>query len=141
MSANGKENNNDESNANGIVFIIKDTKLFVPVVNLSPKDNQKLSKSLRKGFERSGYCNGYKTKSENKNMTNEYRYFLESNFAGVIKLFILVYSNQDTNSKRFKTRRYYQNELMIIITHHQWKKLLWPSNWFRSKTIWRKLEN
>ena len=41
---------------------------------------------------------------ENKNTTNEYRYFLESNFVGVHRLFVLVYSNQDVNSKRIKTR-------------------------------------
>ena len=39
-------------------------------------------------------------------MTNYYRYFLESNFVGVNRLFVLVYSNQDGNSKRFKTQRY-----------------------------------
>ena len=35
-------------------------------------------------------------------MINEYRYFLESNFVGVNRLFVLVYSNQDDNSKRIK---------------------------------------
>ena len=40
-------------------------------------------------------------------MTNEYRYFLESNFPGVSRLFVLVYSNQDNNSKRFKAKQYY----------------------------------
>ena len=40
-------------------------------------------------------------------MTNEYKYFLKSNFVGVNRLFVIVYSNQDANSKRFKTRRYY----------------------------------
>ena len=40
-------------------------------------------------------------------MTNEYRYCLESNFAGVNRSFVLVYSNQDGNSKRFKAKRYY----------------------------------
>ena len=34
---------------------MKDTKLYVPVVTLSAKDNQKLSKSLSKGFKRSVY--------------------------------------------------------------------------------------
>ena len=38
-----------------IIFIIKDTKLYVPVVSLSAKDNQKLSKLLSKGFEKSVY--------------------------------------------------------------------------------------
>ena len=39
-------------------------------------------------------------------MANEVRYFLESNFAGVSRLFVLVYLNQNNNSKRFKAKRY-----------------------------------
>ena len=58
---------------------MKNTKLYVPVVTLSARGNQKLSKLLRKGSERSVYWNEYKTKFENKNTTNEIRYFLESN--------------------------------------------------------------
>ena len=98
---------NTDANLNNIIFTIKDTKLYVPVVTLLAKDNQKLSKRPSKEFERSVYWNEYKTKSENKNTTNKCRYFLESNFAGVNRLFVLVYSNQDDNAKRFKLRRYY----------------------------------
>ena len=50
--------------------------------------------------------NEYKTKNENKNTVNEYRYFLKSNFFGVTILFVLVYSNQDGDSKRLKVKRY-----------------------------------
>ena len=81
MPAAGNDNENDRDDK--IIFTIKDTKLYVSDVTLSAKDNQKLSKLLSKGFERSAYWNEYKTKSENINTTNEYRYFLESNFAGV----------------------------------------------------------
>ena len=42
-----------------------------------------------------------------KRTTNEYRYFFESNFVGVIRLFVLIYSNQDNNSKRHNAKRYY----------------------------------
>ena len=72
---------------------------------MSAKVNQKLSKLFSKEFERSVYWNEYKTKSENKNMTNEYRYFLKSNFVEDNRLFVLIYSNQLNDSKRFKTRR------------------------------------
>ena len=92
---------------NNIIFTIKDTKLHFPVITLLSKDNQKLSKLHSKGFERSVYWNEYKTKSDDKNTTKKYRYFLESNFVGVNRLFILVYSNQDDNSKRSKMQRYY----------------------------------
>ena len=83
MSVAGTENDVNDNNANNIIFTIKETKLYVPVVTLSARGNQKLSKSLRKGSERSVYWNEYKTKKENKNITNEYRYFPESNFVGV----------------------------------------------------------
>ena len=48
---------NDDTNANpdNIVFTIKDTKLYVPIVTLSAKDNQNLLNLLNKGFERSVY--------------------------------------------------------------------------------------
>ena len=38
-----------------MILSIQYTKLYVPVVTLSAKDNQKLSKLLIKGFERSVY--------------------------------------------------------------------------------------
>ena len=98
---------NTNANSNNTILTIKDTKLYIHVVMLSARANQKLSKLLSKGFERSVYWNEYKTKSENKNVKNEYRYFLESNFVKVNRLLVLVYSNQDPDSKRFKTRRYY----------------------------------
>ena len=48
--ANDNDNNNDNWNANpnNIIFTIKDTKLHVPVVTLSARNNQKFSKLLRK---------------------------------------------------------------------------------------------
>ena len=94
-------NDNTNVNPNRIIFIIKDTKLYVPVVTSSAKENQKLSKALSKGFETSVYWNEYKTKNENKNTTNEYRYFLQSNFGGVNKLFFLVYSNAANDAKSY----------------------------------------
>ena len=90
-----------------IIFTIKETKLYVPVVALSAKDNQKVSKLLNKGFEIWVYWNRFKTKSKNENTTNEYRYFAKSNFVGVNGLFGFVYSNVDVHSKRYKVKRYY----------------------------------
>ena len=59
---------------NNIIFAIKDTKLYAL---------QKLSKFLSKGFQRSLYWTKFKTKSENKILTNEFTYILESNFIAV----------------------------------------------------------
>ena len=68
--------NNDDNN---VIFTIKDTKLYVPVVALSARDNRKLSKILSKEFERSVYWNEYKTKSENifNNVLESIDYLLE----------------------------------------------------------------
>ena len=104
---------NNDANYNNIVSNIKNTKLYVPVVTLSGKDNQKLSKLLSKGFGRSVYWNEYKTKSEDKITANEYRYFLESNFDRVNKLFVLIFVNRDNDVERFKTRKCYLPKSMI----------------------------
>ena len=83
----GNENDiNNNNNAINIIFTIKYTKLYVPVVTLSARDNQKLTKLLSKGFEISVYWNEYKTKSDKT--TNEFKYFLQSNFVGVNRLFV-----------------------------------------------------
>ena len=91
LSVAGVDNVNGNNNDNTITFTIKDTKLYVPVVTLSARDNQKLSKLLSKEFERSFYWNEYKTRMENKNTTNKSRYVLESDFVRVKRLFVLVY--------------------------------------------------
>ena len=65
LSVAGTYNANRKNGNNNTIFAIKDTQLYVPVVTLSARDNQKLSKLLSKGFERSVYWNEYKTKSDN----------------------------------------------------------------------------
>ena len=54
----GADNANAKSD--NIIITIKDTKLHVPVVTLSARDNQKLFNLLSKGLERSVYRNEYK---------------------------------------------------------------------------------
>ena len=49
------------------VFIINDTKLYVPVVTLSKEDNKDFIEQQNKGFQRSIYWNEYKTKEINEN--------------------------------------------------------------------------
>ena len=46
-------------------------------------------------------------KSENKNTTNKYRYFLESNFLGVNRLFDWDYLNAEKDAKRYSAKKYY----------------------------------
>ena len=50
MSAAGADNA-DNIDSKNIIFTIKDTKLYVPVITLSARDNQKLSKILAKDLK------------------------------------------------------------------------------------------
>ena len=76
---NQSDNDNNNHTNNKIIFTIKNAKVYVPVITLSTRGNQKLSKLLSKGFERSVYWNEYETKCEDKNTTRAFR-FLDSNF-------------------------------------------------------------
>ena len=52
LSTAGNDNYSDSgNNANNIIFTNKDTKLYVPFVTLSARENQRLSKLLSKAFE------------------------------------------------------------------------------------------
>ena len=101
------ENDNADANSDNFIFTIKDTKSYVPVETLTAKDNQKLSNLVSKRFQRSVYWNEYKTKSENKNTANEYRYFHKSNFVEVNRFFALIYSNENDRFKRLNGKKYY----------------------------------
>ena len=57
------------------VFIINDTKLYVPVVTLSKEDNKDFIEQQNKDFQRSIYWNEYKTKEINENAdANVFKY-------------------------------------------------------------------
>ena len=63
-------------------FQITRTKLYVPVVTLSTKDNVNLTKQLNEGFKRSVYWNEYKNKIETKeaDSNNLTRFPLDASF-------------------------------------------------------------
>ena len=81
---------------------ITNTKLYVPIVTLSSKDNVKLIKLLEEGFKRPVYCNGYQTKIESRNLDNSNltRFPLDASFQGVRRLFVLAFDNTDNGAKK-----------------------------------------
>ena len=81
-------------------------KIICSVPTLSAKDNQKISKRLNKGFESSVYWCEYKAKIDIKNETNEFRYFLKSNFVAVNRLFVLVYTDEGNHAIRLNAQKY-----------------------------------
>ena len=107
----GGDNDNDRETT----FQITSTKLHVPVVTLSTKDNENLTKQLDEGFKRSVYWNEYKSKIETKNLDvkNVTRFPLDVSFQGTNRLFVLAFNNtkncankveRDSHRKYFLSR-------------------------------------
>ena len=97
------------SNDGDAVFIINDTKLYVPVATLSKEDNKDFIEQQNKGFQRSIYWNEYKTKETNENAdANVFKYInLDPSFQGVNRLFIMAYNIVDGQPTRNGQRKYY----------------------------------
>ena len=91
------------------VFIINDTKMYVPVVTLSKEDNKDFIEQQNKGFERSIYWNEYKTKEINENAdANVFKYInLDPSFQGVNRLFVVAYNRANDQPTRNGQRKYY----------------------------------
>ena len=102
----------DNANNREITFKITSTRLYVPIVTLSTKDNENLAKQLSKGFKRSVYWNECKSKIETKNLdaNNVSRFPLDDSFQEVNRLFVLAFSNTDGNAnqvERDSHRKYF----------------------------------
>ena len=97
------------TNAGDSVFIINDTKLYVPVVTLSKEDNKDFIAQQNKGFQRSIYWNKYKTKEETENgYNNAVKYMnLDPSFQGVNRLFIMAYNRVAGQPNRNSQQKYY----------------------------------
>ena len=97
---------NPENNA---VFIINDTKLYVPVVTLSKEDNNDFIEQQNKGFQRSIYWNEYKTKEliENGDANVFKGIYLNPSFQDVNRLFVMAYSREADQPTRNGRRKYY----------------------------------
>ena len=97
---------NPENNA---VFIINDTKLYVPVVTLSKEDNKDFIEQQNKGFQRSIYWNEYKTKELNEDAdANVFKYInLDPSFQRVNRLFVMEYNRTANQPTRNGRKKYY----------------------------------
>ena len=91
------------------MFIINDTKLYVPVVTLSKEDNKDFIEQQNKGFQRSIYRNEYKTKEKDEDgNANAVKYInLDPSFQGVNRLFLMAYDRAAGQATRNGQRKYY----------------------------------
>ena len=95
--------------AGAAVFIINDTKMYVPVVTLSKEDNKDFIEQQNKGFQRSVYWNAYKTKEINENAdANVFKYInLHPSFQGVNRLFVMASNSGNDEPNRNGRQKYY----------------------------------
>ena len=85
-------------------FKITNTKLYVPVVALSTKNNANLTRQLNKGFKEPVYWKEYKLKIESTNLNDQNltRFYLDSSFQGLKILFVLAFGNTDNGNKKIE---------------------------------------
>ena len=93
----------DNANNRETTFKITSTKLYVPTVTLSTKDNVNLTKQLNEGgFKRSVYWNEYKSKLETKeaDANSLKRFHLDVSFQEVNRLFVLAFDNTNNGDNK-----------------------------------------
>ena len=88
----------------GATFSITDTKLNVPVVTLSTKDNSKLLEQLKSGFKRTINWNKYQEEVSTERVNQYLDYLIDPSFQGVNRLFVLPFENE---AQRTSEKQYY----------------------------------
>ena len=105
----------DAAGNNVVSFKITDTKLYVPIVTLSTKNNTNLTKQLNEGFKRTVYWNRYRgipyagILNGNKPHTKT----LDASFERVNRLFVLGFATGNNEPTQNGYRRYYLPRINI----------------------------
>ena len=92
MTARTPGNNNDPPAivaSTGSEFQITNTKLRVPVVTLSKKNDKKLLKQLKSGFKRTVKWNKYISQLSIQPRNNNLNYLIDPTFTKVNRLFVI----------------------------------------------------
>ena len=76
-------------------FSITESKLYVPVVTLSTKDNEKLLQQLKSGFKKTISWNKYESSIKIFAQNRYLNYLINPSFQEVNKLFVLAFQNEN----------------------------------------------
>ena len=76
-------------------FAITETKLYVPVVTLSTKDNEILLQQLKSGFKKTISWNKYESSIKTLAQNRYLNYLINPSFQGVNRLFVLSFENEN----------------------------------------------
>ena len=76
-------------------FKITGTKLYVPVVTLSTKDNNNFLEQLKSAFKRTIKWNKYRSEMTNQKKNNHLNHLIDPTFTKVNRLFVLSFKNEE----------------------------------------------
>ena len=76
-------------------FKITDTKLYVPVVTLSTKDDNNFLEQLKSGFKKTVKWNKCRSEMTNQTKMNNLNYLISPTFTKVNRLFVLSFENEN----------------------------------------------
>ena len=79
----------------GLEFQIADTKLHVPVVTLSTKDDNNFLEQLESGFKITIKLNKYRSEMANQTKTNHLNNLIDRTFKNVNRLFVFSFKNEE----------------------------------------------
>ena len=74
-------------------FAITDTKLYVPIVTLSTKGNEKLLQQLKSGFKHTFIWSKYQSRVSTLTRNPYLDYLVDPSFQGVNRLFVSSFEN------------------------------------------------
>ena len=85
-------NTRRDTSLTNATFQITDTKLYVPVVTLSTKNDKRLLEQLRTGFKRTIKWNKYRSGMTNQTTNNNLNYLINPTCTKVNRLFDYIWS-------------------------------------------------
>ena len=117
-------------------FKITDTKLYVPVVTLSTKDDNNFLEQLKSGFKRTIKWNKYRSEMTNRTKTNHLNYLIDPTFTKVNRLFVLSFENEEdrTSFSKYYVSKVEINDLKLVKIMITQLVIYWTMNTFQNIT-------
>ena len=115
------------NNPTNETFEIKDTKLHVPVVTLSTKNDNKRLEQLKTGFKRTIKWNKYGSEMANQTKNNNLNYLINPTINKVKRLFVLSFKNEDdrTSFSEYNTPRVEIKDFNVLTDWRSFLTLLY----------------
>ena len=99
------------------IFKIIDTKLYVPVVTLSTKDDNNFLEQLISGFKRTIKWNKHRSEMANQTKTNNLNYLNNATFNKDNKSFVLSFQNEEdrTSFSKYYTPKVQKKDVNVLV--------------------------